>query len=132
MPISQGSAFENRQYGNLSPHLWIVISNPHFDNERIVIVNITTWRDEATLINDESCIIEGGEHEYIDHKSYVFYRQSTVTSEDKIQLAIDGGALIVQNDCSPELLKKILNGAAESQFTQNEVKSILQSQGLID
>lgn len=132
MPIAQGSAFENQQYGALGPHLWIIISDPSFDSNRVVIVNPTTWKDKAMQLNDKSCIIEGGDHPYINHKSFVFYKKAILTSEGHIQMAMDGGVLMVQDDCSPELLGKILRGAAESEFTPNEVKGVLQEQGLID
>jgi len=130
--LLQGSTFINKQYGRRSPHLWIVISDPTFDSNSVVIVNVTSWRTRATFLNDTSCVINAGEHPFIDKKSYIYYRDAKVTSEDNIQNALAGGALSPDEDCSSELLGKILLGAAQSQHTPIKVIGILQEQGLID
>jgi len=132
--LSQGSTFINEQYRGLSPHLWIVISDPSFDNNSVVIVNVTSWREQeqATILNDASCIIEAGEHPFIDKKSYIYYRNAKLTSGDALQNALAGGVLVADEDCSPQLLEKILLGAANSQHTPIKIIGILQKQGLIE
>jgi hypothetical protein len=130
--LSQGSTFINKQYRGLSPHLWIVISDPSFDNNSIVIVNVTSWREHVTILNDASCIIETGEHPFIDKKSYIYYRDAKLTSGNALQNALVGGVLVADEDCSPQLLEKILLGAANSQHTPIKIIRILQKQGLIE
>ncbi len=132
MPLSQGSTFVNNPYPRLPSHLWVIISDPSQDKDRIVIVNVTTWRDKALILNDESCIIEKGEHSFIQQKSYVIYKEAIITSEDALQSGIDGGVLTPYEDCSTQLLGKILDGTMLSKHLSNEIIGILQEQELID
>lgn len=60
MPLLQGNTFINKPSRRLGSHLWIVLSDPEFDNSAIVLVNITTWRDRAIVLNDASCVVEAG------------------------------------------------------------------------
>ena len=46
---------------NLDSHLWIVISNPIADPERIVLVNFTKYRADK----DQACVLNVGDHEFI-------------------------------------------------------------------
>jgi hypothetical protein len=130
--LSQGSTFVNKQYCSLSPHLWVIISDPSQDKDRIVIINVSTWRNKALILNDESCILSTGEHSFIQEKSYVFYKEARITSESALQEGIEGGVLIPCDDCSAKLLEKILAGTMLSKFTPNGVIEVLQEQGLID
>lgn len=132
MSLLQGSTFINKQYHRLGPHLWVVISDPTLNNNEVVIVNVTTWRDRAIFLNDASCILEAGEHPFIDKKSYVYYGEAKLTSESSIRKALVGGVLTVADDCTSELLGKILLGAAQSPHTPIKIIGVLREQGLIE
>jgi hypothetical protein len=130
--LSQGSTFVNNPYRNLIPHLWIIISDPTQNKDKIIIVNVSTWRDKALIFNDPSCILKKGEHSFVKQKSYIYYKEAIITSEVSLEAGFNGGVLTPSEDCSSLLLERILMGAADSQFTPNKVISILQEQGLID
>lgn len=132
MPLSQGGAFVNKSGPHLSTHLWIVLSDPNLDRNRVVIVNITSWRNDATPMNDSSCILEANEHPFIKHKSYVYYHYAIITTVNNIENGFTGGVLEPQDDCSSELLDKILLGASQSQHIPIKIIGVLQEQGLID
>ncbi|MBW7990160.1 MAG: hypothetical protein FVQ84_09125 [Planctomycetes bacterium] len=128
MSLQIGSTF----YGGHPEHLYIIISNPSGNSQKVVIVNISSWRDEAIGLNDSSCIVNDGEHPFIKHKSYVFYREAKCPTLIDLQAGIDKGLLIPKEDCSKEFLEKILDGAANSMFTSIEILEVLQEQALID
>ena len=132
MSLLQGSTFINKAYQNLSPHLWIVLSDPNLDNDRIVIVDITTWRDRAIFLNDASCIVEAGEHPFVKKKSYVFYREARITSQSDMEKCIAVGLMTPQEDCRPELLERVLVGASQSPQTPIKIIGVLEDQGLIE
>jgi len=131
MPLEIGNSFVNKQAGLYLPHLWIIISHPSINPEQIAIVNITSWRDKAIGLNDSSCIVSKGEHKFVTKKSYIFYREAQLTSAEKLQTAIDGGVLVLQDNCTKDLLDKILAGAAQSPFTPIGIIEILRQQELI-
>jgi hypothetical protein len=130
--LSQGSTFVNKQCRNLLPHLWVIVSDPTQDKNKIVIVNVSTWRDKAVIFNDPSCIIENGEHSFIKQKSYIVYKEALIVAESALQDGFKGGVLTSWEDCSTQLLEKILTGATVTQHLSNEVIGILQEQGIID
>ncbi len=132
MPLETGSTFVNQHYRNLGTHLWIIISDPSYNPEKVAIVNLSSWRDEAIELNDSSCIVNNGEHSFVRGKSYVPYRKALCTTLDKLQRGIDGSVLQQLENCTDELLNRVLEGAANSKFTPNEILEVLQEQGLID
>ena len=132
MSLQIGSTFLNIPSHNLKKHLWIIISHPKYNSQKVVIVNISSWKNTAVVLNDPSCIVNNGEHPYIDHKSYVFYKEALCSTMEKLQEGIAKGVLIQQDDCSTEFLDKILDGAASSKFTSIEILEVLQEQALID
>ena len=52
-------------------HLWIVISDPDADAERIVIVSLTSHRADK----DQACLLRVGDHPYVKHDTCVNYRE---------------------------------------------------------
>jgi hypothetical protein len=132
MSLRIGSTFLNDPCPGLKRHLWIIISNPSYNPEKIVIVNISSWRDEAVELNDSSCIVSYGEHPLVPHKSYVFYSEAMCVTLKMLQEGFQRGVLKQQVDCHEDFLRRILDGAANSKFTPNEVLAVLQEQELIN
>lgn len=129
MLLRIGSTFYGGEY---QKHLYIIISNPSDNSQKVVIVNISSWRDKAIELNDSSCIVNDGEHPFLIHKSYAVYRKARCTTLEHLRAGIEKGLLIPKEDCSKEFLEKILDGAANSMFTPIEILNILHEQGLID
>ncbi len=48
-------------------HLWMVVSAPERDRDRVVILNLTSWRADK----DQACVLEPGDHPYVRHRSCV-------------------------------------------------------------
>lgn len=132
MSLQIGNTFLNDPYFQLDTHLWIVLSDPSYNSEQVVIVNITSWRDEGEELNDSSCIVNDGEHPFIEHKSYIIYSQARITTVGSLQSAFDSGVLHMHENCSDEFLSKVLEGAANSRFTPGDVINVLREQELID
>ena len=131
MPLEIGNTFVSKKTETIPSHFWIIISDPSANPEKVVVVNLTSWRKTAVGLNDASCIVNKGEHEFITSKSYIYYRKATCASLENLQKAIDGVVTTLRENCSDALLNKILEGAAKSEFTSNEVNKVLREQKLI-
>lgn len=59
------------------PHLWIVISDPAKDADKVLIVNVTSWRGDK----DQTCLVGPGDHPLIEHNSCINFRGSRVYPE---------------------------------------------------
>lgn len=132
MPLQIGSTFVNVPHGALELHLWIIISEPSLNPEKVAIVNVSSWRDDAVELNDPSCIVNSGDHPFVGRKSYIYYRKSLLTTLNGLQAGLDGGVLQQRESCSEDFLDKVITEAANSDFTPNEIRELLQEQGLVD
>lgn len=86
-------------------HLMIVVAEK--DTEYL-IVPVTTWHDELPLgLQDDSCLLNIGDHSFIKHKSWLDFRFSKSVQAIDILQGILNGLLIRKEDLTPELLSYI-------------------------
>jgi hypothetical protein len=109
-------------------HLFIMISDPAQDPNRIVMANFTSWRADK----DQSCIVEVGEHRFIRRRSCVYYGEHRLISLANYEQLLASRHLSPHDPVSRDLLKRILDGAAVSPFLPLGNRQILVEQGLID
>ena len=60
----------------IDDHLWVVISDPNKDEDRILIVSLTT----AACYKERACIIQASEHPWVRHETCVAYDKARVVS----------------------------------------------------
>src|ERR1035438_10358093 len=53
----------------VTPHLWIIATEPVTDTQLCVIVNVTTLRNSR----DQTVMLRKGDHPFITHDSAIFY-----------------------------------------------------------
>ena len=108
-------------------HLWIVVSDPAQDPNRALVVNLTSWSKDK----DQSCVLERGEHPFLNRKTCVNYRESNITSLHKIQAALDAGWLRTGQNVSAKVLRSIRQGASVSTFIPFDNLQLLKDQLLV-
>lgn len=86
---------------------------------RCVIVNITS------RAFDDSCVLDVGDHPFIEHKSYVYYRKACIGEVSAIEQALRGNVVQRDQDMQPATLRRIQEAALRSTGTPNEVKDFL-------
>ncbi len=112
----------------LEKHLWIVISDPMLDvTDPVVIVRLTTCRKGR----DRTCILQPGDHPFIAHATVVDYDWALVISNAGLEGFVGHGQAFLQEPIRPQVLGRIRQGAAESEFMPEGCKEILINQGLI-
>jgi hypothetical protein len=108
--------------------LWIVISEPAIDPQRVVIVNPTTY----TIDEQSACILHKGEHPFIRHKTAVRYRDARAVASADLPKLLMARKLTPRAACSAALLKKLRDGASkQAELLPEECRSMLDEQGLI-
>jgi hypothetical protein len=116
-----------RFVGMRDTHLWIILSDPEIDPERILIVNLTTWKD----YHDQACVLDGGEHPFVHHRTCVNYPEARLSSLPQLFALQENGLLEPNERLSPELLRHIRNCAGDSKIA-NEHYELLDAQELLD
>jgi hypothetical protein len=109
-------------------HLWIVLSDSEADPERVVIVNFTTY----TIDEEPTCLVQKGEHPFVRHKTAVRYGDARLTCIVDLERLRNANRITPREACSPSLLKKLREGAANNaDRLPEECRELLDEQGLI-
>lgn len=115
--LEKGKTFrgvtDESQKGLFYKHLRIVISNMA-DNGRALVIPISTVHSKTQLY-DKSCILYKGEHSFLtEEKSYAFYGRAEALCQKDLDELSRYGKLIVYEDVSDDLLKRLQDGARKS------------------
>lgn len=103
---------------NETQHLWIVVTNPSSEN-RVLIVNITafkSWQDQTVILNR-------GEHPFITERSCVFYREAEIVDNAKLDDAEKAGAILKREPCSKSMIDLIRDGVNASPHAKRAIKN---------
>jgi hypothetical protein len=105
MPASGGAA---------TPHLWIVVTQPHRESHLCAIVSVTTLRNKK----DQTVILRVGDHPFIRHDSTIFYGDAMIVDARRLAAEIAAGLALVRERCSAATLKLVHDGVSASPFTR--------------
>jgi hypothetical protein len=100
-------------------HVKIVISDP--DAEDMVLV-VSVSSISLAYQHDTSCELSSSDHPWLKHPSFVAYIHSTELNRIKILQERFRGEIILKEDVSDELLKKIQQGARRTKFLKPKFK----------
>ena len=96
--LKAGDTVEMRLGHPTIPHLWILVTDPHPESQKSVIVSVTTLRSHS----DQTVILRKGDHPYILHDSVISYQDAQEFSVVKIQaklIAAGRSAIPVPRNC---------------------------------
>ncbi len=108
-------------------HLHFVCCEPFFDRKRgdwsVVAVNVSSVKSHNNY--DPTCILDVGDHPFIRHKSFVYYRHAAIFKVSYIKQGIATGDIILQEKASDRLMSAILAGFAQSEQTSAHILALL-------
>lgn len=111
-------------------HLFTILVNPCIlpnrgSKSQVLSVGVSSIPIRANIPYDNACIIKPGEHPFIQHDSYVRYRDARIDTVEHIENRVHEGVFSVKPPCSAELLKRIITGASTSRYASREVKLLI-------
>jgi hypothetical protein len=109
-------------------HLWIVISDPRKDPDRVLLVSMTSY----DVDKEDVCLIDVGEHPRVKHKTCICYKPARATSLANLDRLRESGYLQMQEPVAANLLHRIRRGAALSRRIELEHLELMEEQGLLD
>jgi hypothetical protein len=125
--VKAGDVF--RFVGIADVHVWMIISDPARDLQKILIVNFTTWEPHL----DQACVVEAGEHPFVVHKTVVNFARARIVTDAALEQLRAAGRLQLLNDpLSDVLLAKVRESAMNSLTLALEAGDILIEQELAD
>ena len=92
---------------NNKMHLHVVLVDPDQFGSGIWV---SVCSIEEGIYNDDSCEFLGGEHEFIDHPSFVAYSFLSHVHQRHVERMLERKAYIQKDDVTREVLTRILAG----------------------
>lgn len=112
---------------DMDDHLWIVLSDPTLERDRLVVVCFLSWQE----YHDQSCIVRPGEHPFVRHDTCVNYAGATTVADTVLEKLKAQGKLKLKDPVSPELLERIRRSAENSDSIPTGCYQILREQGFV-
>jgi hypothetical protein len=100
--------------GAVTPHLWIVVTQPDPRTRLCALVSVTTLRNSK----DQTVILRPGDHPFIRHDSTIFYGDAMIVDARRLEAEIAAGLALVREKCSNATLRLVQDGVAASPFTR--------------
>lgn len=103
-----------------NPHLYFVLTMPlqRDEEEKILIVNITSVR-----IKGEDYTLNVGDHEFIEHKSYLNYSKAEEKSVEDLERNLRRGKLEIKETVGMDIVKYICEGLRESRYSTRRARN---------
>ncbi|WP_179253516.1 hypothetical protein [Brucella pseudogrignonensis] len=99
-------------------HLHIVCTDPCAKQKQLV-VSVTSWKNDLC---DGTCILDGGDHPWVVHKSWVLYRAARLEAASTLDNGIEKGMFEVREVMTAEVFGRVLNGLCASPHTKRGIK----------
>jgi hypothetical protein len=113
---------------SVDTHLWVIISDTEKDPDRVVMVSITTYES----YKEDVCLLNVGDHPRITHESCVFYKETRMTTLERLLACRDQGSFSIQPPVADEVLTRIRDGVSKSRTIKPKFIDILLEQRVIE
>ena len=107
----------------LRGHLWVVTTDASNSPENVVIVSLTTKRQNS----DTTVTLTSGNHGFIKHDTVVNYADARIVSKKSIIQRVHDRDFEPSDPFTIDLVKKIQQGLLNSPYTPKEVKKFYSS-----
>jgi hypothetical protein len=108
-------------------HIWIVISDPEADAERVLFVSMTSH----DITKENVCLLDVGDHPFIKHKTCIAYEFAKVAPLKTLVELRTQGLLVMSQPISVELLDRIRQGVSLSRRINVEYVDLMINQKLL-
>ena len=106
-------------------HLHILLTDPCGQERMILMVSACSVR--PGLPHDGTCYLHPGDHEFIRHRSYIYYAMAQIQPERKIEAGIRTGDFRGQATMPDEVMARICQGLMDSPHTKPSIKAFYQA-----
>ncbi|MGR3806932.1 hypothetical protein SAMN05660772_00997 [Pasteurella testudinis DSM 23072] len=111
-------------------HLYFILTDPCFNGEtgqEDSVLSVSCSSIKQGKVFDNTCVLKAGEHEFIRHDSFVFYRHLRIDSASIINQKVAQGLFITKTMISDDIYRRILKGVLVSRNTERQYIRFLKS-----
>jgi hypothetical protein len=107
-------------------HLFVVLTNP-CEGGLHVLASISSVKPNRSY--DSTCVLQAGEHPFLDRQSFVFYAKIQQVPHAGIIRCVKSGLYIPKENCDATVLKRIGEGVTESPMAPRWAKEYFRRNG---
>lgn len=109
-------------------HLFTVALGPkkldgYGPHDQVLMVSVTSVKPGFKF--DDACPLKEGDHPYIKHDSYIYYREPRIEQASRVTEMVRTGQWAAKEPCDEELMGKILAGFHRSKLIPRHIRAIL-------
>ncbi|RMX08522.1 hypothetical protein D8I35_05450 [Corticibacter populi] len=93
---------------------------PH---DQVLMVSVTSVK--PGLKYDDACLLKAGDHPFIRHDSYVYYRDPRIELASKVTENVQIGQWVAREPCNAQVMARVLDGFQRSRLLPRYVKNLL-------
>ena len=105
-------------------HLHIICNDPVFYpfkiKECVLVVNISTV--DPRIDYDETCLLNVGDHPFIKHESYVYYRKADILGAGSIARSVADGTFSTHAPFDDPVFNRVLAGFTASKEVHLKIR----------
>ena len=109
-------------------HLHIICSNPVLyppvGHNCFLCVNISSVPNGVEY--DTACVLNNGDHPFIDHESYVYYDRAQIFGVDTVLARLKERELQKHATCGDEMFNRVMEGFQTTKFITPKIKRFLE------
>lgn len=109
------------------PHLWIVMNDGCSAGQCLVIMISTIY---ASRPHDPACVLDVGDHDFLDHPSYAVYRLAETPTVARVQALLARGYYKPKEDFPAATFARIAKGIFASDETRRRIVTYAETVGL--
>jgi hypothetical protein len=100
-------------------HLFVILTDPQEDSD-VLLVSLSSLR--PALPHDPTCILVAGDHPFVRHDSFVFYRLARIVPVAALRRRVRDGTFIPREPMREEVFSRICQGLLASPHTTPKIK----------
>lgn len=112
---------------NEVPHLFVVLNDPCPDGQCLLVM-VSSVKPNRHY--DPTCVLDDGDHPYIDHKSYIVYRLAEAMQVSRISKMVALKYYEPRMDMDPAIFQQICDGLFESDETRPRLINYAKKAGI--
>ncbi len=120
MSLEAGGAFtcNDEELTQDTQHLWVIISDTAAYPDSVVVVNVSS---SINATYDSACDLRQGDHAFITHRSFVYYRRAQLLTAEQLKSA----NISYKTSVTPNVLGRIREGAGKTNRISHQIKKVL-------
>ena len=105
----------------LTPHLWLVLTDPSGDPAQVLIASCTSRRPWS----DETILLDRGDHPFIRHETVLAYTEIRIVESRVIEFQLARGRITREARMRDAVLERVVDAVLTSSNTAAKFKQFI-------